>query len=88
MKESPSFQAKRWTGTQAGYETNVQYDYVGKTSQNLGEGQNGRIDEEYFDVRHTFMRHTLLVFLAQVGFEYQHLGFDAPSGALIPNRMD
>ncbi len=88
MMESPSFQARRWTGTQAAYETNVQYDYVGRTSQNLGNGQNGRIDEQYVDVRQTFMRHTLLVFLAQGGVEYQHQGFDAPPGVLVPNRLD
>jgi len=54
-------------GNTGAYETNVQYDYVGKTSQNLGNGQNGRIDEQYLDVRQTFMRHTLLVFLAEGG---------------------
>jgi len=88
LKKSPSFQAKRWTGTLGAYETNIQYDYAGGSSQNLGNGQNGRIDEEYLDVRDTFMRHTLLVFLAQGGFEFEHQGFNAPSGALVPDRLD
>ncbi len=88
MKKSPSFQANKWTGTVGAYETNVQYDYVGGASQNLGNGQNGRIDEEYVDVRQMFMRHTLLVFLAQGGLEYQHQGFNPPPGALVPNRLD
>jgi len=88
MKASPSFQAKRWTGTLGAYETNVEYDYVGGASQNLGIGQNGRLHEQAVDVQQTFMRHTLLLFLAQGGFEYQHLGFDAPAGTLVPNRLD
>jgi len=88
MKEAPSFQANQWTGTLGAYETNVQYDYVGGASQNLGHGQNGRIDEQYLDVRETFMRHTLLLFLAQGGLEYQHQGFNPPAGTLVPDRLD
>ncbi len=88
LKEAPSFQAKKWTGTLGASETNVQYDYVGGASQNLGNGQNGRITEQYLDVRHIFMRHTLLLFLAQAGFEYQHQGFDSPPGTLLPDRLD
>jgi hypothetical protein len=87
-QESPSFQEKKWTGTLGAYETNVQFDYLGGASQNLGNGQNGRIDETYLDVRQMFMRHTLLVFLAQGGLEYQHQGFGVPSGTLVPERLD
>lgn len=88
MQKAPSFQLKEWTGKQAAYETNVQYDYAGGASQNIGNGQNQKIDENYLDVRHTFMRHTLLAFLAQGGLEYQHMGFDAPNDALVPDRLD
>src|SRR5262249_38182281 len=42
----------------------------------------------YFDLRHVFMRHMLLAFLAQGGFEYQHLGFGVSRDALIPESMD
>ncbi len=86
-KKSPSFQEKKWTGTQGTSETQVQYDYVGPASQNLGNGQNGRIDEHYVDMYHMFMRHTLLMFLVQGGFEYQHMAFDAPSSAFIPKQL-
>src|SRR5437868_5759410 len=57
-KQSPSFQQKKWTGTQAAYESYVEYDYIGRASQNLGEGHNRNIDENYLDLRHVFMRHT------------------------------
>jgi len=87
-KQSPSFQEKKWTGTQGSCETNVEYNYVGNASNNLGNGQNANIDEDYFDIRHQFMRHTLLAFLVEGGFEYQHLGFDSPIGSLVPNRLD
>jgi len=88
MKVAPSFQEKKWTGTLGAYETNVQYDYVGRASQNLGLGRNGPVDEQYVDVRENLMRHTLLVFLAQGGMEYQHQGFGVPSGVLVPQRLD
>jgi len=87
-KLSPSFQQKKWTGTQGTSETNVEYDYVGRASQNLGLGENRNIDENYFDVRHLFMRHTLLAFLVQGGFEYQHMGFGVPNTAFVPDRLD
>ena len=86
--QSPSFQKNRWTGALGAYETNVQFDSVGGASQNLGNGQNGQIKEQYLDLHQTFMRHTLLIFLAQAGLEYQHQGFDSPPGALVPNRLD
>jgi hypothetical protein len=88
MEQAPSFQAKKWTGKQGAYETNVQYDYVGGGSQNLGNGQNEDIDESYVDIRHEVMRHTLLAFLVQGGVEYQHMGFGAPHDSLVPNRLD
>src|SRR5665213_3606296 len=59
-KKSPSFQQKEWTGTQGSAETNVVYDYVGRASTNVGFGDNRNIDENYFDLRHQFKRHTLL----------------------------
>src|SRR5437660_1717799 len=74
-QKSPSFQQKKWTGTQGSYESYLEYNYVGATSQNLGNGRNRDIDENYIDFRHEVMRHTLLAFLAQGGFEYQHTGF-------------
>lgn len=87
-KQSPSFQQKMWTGTQGGYETNIEYDYVGRASTNEGHGENLNVDESYFDVRHVVMRHTLLAFLVQTGVEYQHMGFGVPNSALIPDRLD
>jgi hypothetical protein len=87
-KQSPSFQQKKWTGTQGAYESYLEFDYVAPASQNLGGGHNGRMAENYFDFRHVFMRHTLLAFLAQVGFEYQHMGFTAPNYAWFPDRLD
>jgi len=87
-KESPSFQQKRWTGTKGTSETNIQYDYVGNADQNLGNGHNAGVDEQYLDFRHLFMRHTLLAFLVQGGLEFQHQGFGAPNNALVPQRLD
>ena len=87
-KMSPSFQEEKWTGTQGASETNVEYDYVGRASQNIGEGFNRNIDENYIDVRHQFMRHTLLAFLVQGGFEYQHMGYGVPNDVLVPDRLD
>ena len=87
-QKSPSFQEKKWTGGQGSSETNLEYDYVGRGSQNLGDGENRNIDENYFDLRHQFLRHTLLAFLVQGGFEYQHMGFGVPNTALIPDRLD
>ena len=87
-KESPSFQEKKWTGTQGSYETSIEYDYVGNASTNLGNGQNGNLGEDYVDIRHQFMRHTLLAFLVEGGMEYQHMGFNAAPENLIPDRVD
>ncbi len=87
-RKSPSFDLKKWTGTQASYESYLEYDYVGQASTNLGNGHNRPIDENYLDVRHQFVRHTLLAFLVQIGIEYQHLGFGVPNDALIPDRLD
>ncbi len=87
-KQSPSFQKMKWTGTQGASETNIEYNYVGRASQNLGFGENRNIDENYLDIRHQFMRHTLLAFLVQAGVEYQHMGYGVPNTALIPDRLD
>src|SRR6185295_18369977 len=87
-KQSPSFQQKKWTGRQGSYESYLEYDYVGRTKSNLGNGQNGKFDQNYFDFRHQFMRHTLLAFLVQGGFEYEHMGFGVPNTALIPDRLE
>src|SRR6476646_4834624 len=40
-QESPSFQQKKWTGTQNASETNLEYDFVGPANSNLGNGHNG-----------------------------------------------
>jgi hypothetical protein len=87
-KQSPSFQQKKWTGTQAAYETFLEYNYVAPAGQDLGTGADRGVNEHYFDVRHTFMRHTLLAFLAQIGFEFQHMGYNTPNNALLPDRLD
>jgi hypothetical protein len=87
-QQSPSFQQKKWTGTQGSYETNLEYNYVGDASHNLGNGHNQDIHENYFEFRHQFMRHTLLAFLVQGGLGYQHQGFSVPNDALIPDRLD
>ncbi len=86
--KSPSFQKKKWTGTQGSYETNIEYDYVGRASGNMGNGTNRNVDESYFDVRHQFMRHTLLAFLVQGGVEYQRMAFGVPNNALVPDKLD
>jgi hypothetical protein len=86
--KSPSFQQKKWTGTQGAYETNIEYDYVAPASSNEGQGVNHNFNENYLDIRHQMMRHTLLAFLVQGGFEYQHMGFDVPNYALVPDRLD
>jgi len=87
-KESPSFQEKKWTGTQGAYESNLEYDYVPNTLSDLGNGHDRGINENYFDFRQLFMRHTLLAFLVQGGLEYQHTGFNAPNNSIIPGRLD
>ena len=87
-EKSPSFQQKRWTGTKGTSESLIQYDYVAPASHNFGNGQNGNIQEHYFDAYHLFMRHTLLAFLVQGGLEYQHMGFNPPASAFIPQRLD
>jgi hypothetical protein len=88
QKKSPSFQEKKWTGTQAGFESFLEYNYVGGASQNLGNGHNEKVTEHYADVRHQFLRHTLLAFVVEGGLEYQHQGFSVPNMALIPDRLD
>ncbi len=87
-RKSPSFQLKKWTGTQAAYETSVEYAYLGDADHNLGNGSNGKIHEHFLEVRHQVMRRTLLAFLVQGGLEYQHQGFSVPNDAFIPDRLD
>ena len=86
--KSPSFQQKKWTGTQGASESNVEYDFVGPGSTNEGNGVNHNVTENYLDVRTQVMRHTLLAFLVEDGVEYQHMGFDVPNNSLIPDRLD
>ena len=88
MSKSPSFQSKKWTGSQMSYETNVEYNYIGGATQNVGMGADQKVSEEYIDIHQEFMRHTLLAFLVEGGIEYQHMGFGHPVNTLIPNRLD
>src|SRR5438105_3153887 len=85
---SPSFDQKKWMGTQNSYETFVEDDFVGGASQNLGNGQNSNVRENYFHLEHDFRRHTLLAFLVQGGLEYEDYQFGAPNDALFPDRLD
>jgi hypothetical protein len=88
QKKSPSFQEKKWTGSQGSYESTLAYNYVAPASSNLGNGQNKDLNEHYFNFEHEFMRHTLLAFLVGVGLQYEHVGLGVPAGGWIPDRLD
>jgi len=87
-KASPSFQEKNGPGRRGRMKPTSNTTMSGPPAITLGFGENGNINENYLDFRHQFMRHTLLAFLVQGGFEYQHMGFGVRNNAQVPDRLD